>query len=131
MKWVVHHHQSRIYQTWSAISEFCALTVMADWWVAILLLKRVPNHFSDMHGPILFKLRTNTVHYGKHMPPHLILRPDQIWPTGRLNFSVRLTWLRLDGFEGCGVVAEIQILVPPDDSIFALHFGFLLGLPFQ
>ena len=24
--------------------------------VAILLLKCVPNHFSDMHGPILFKL---------------------------------------------------------------------------
>ena len=32
--------------------------------VAILLLKCVPNHFADMHGPILFKLATSTVQDG-------------------------------------------------------------------
>ena len=33
---------------------------------AILLLKHVPNHFSDMHDLILFKLGTSTVHDGIH-----------------------------------------------------------------
>ena len=52
--------------------------------VAILLLKRVPNHFSDMHGLILFKRGTSTVHDGIHL--HLILVCDLIkdGPTGRL-----------------------------------------------
>ena len=36
--------------------------------VAILLLKCVPNHFSDMHGPILFNLGTSTVHDGIQVP---------------------------------------------------------------
>ena len=35
--------------------------------LAILLLKCVPNHFSDMRGPILFKLGTDTVHAGIHV----------------------------------------------------------------
>jgi len=34
---------------------------------AILLLERVPNPFSDVHGPTLFKLRTSTVHNGVHV----------------------------------------------------------------
>ena len=38
---------------------------------AILLLKSVPNHFSDVHGPILFKLGTSTENDGIHMPPSL------------------------------------------------------------
>ena len=33
----------------------------------ILLLKCVPNNFSDIHGPILFKLGTSTVHDGIHV----------------------------------------------------------------
>jgi len=41
---------------------------------AILWLKCVPNYFSDMHGPILFKLGTSTVHDGIHM--HLTLFCD-------------------------------------------------------
>ena len=49
--------------------------------VAILLLKRVPNHFSDMHGPILFKLGTSTVHDGIQV--HFILFCDLI-KDGRL-----------------------------------------------
>ena len=36
--------------------------------VAILLLKCVPNHFSDMQGPILFKISTSTVDDGVHVP---------------------------------------------------------------
>ena len=35
--------------------------------MAILLLKHVPNHLSDMHGLILFKLGTSTVHDGIHV----------------------------------------------------------------
>ena len=34
---------------------------------AILLVKPVTNHFSDMHGPIGFKLGTSTGHDGKHL----------------------------------------------------------------
>ena len=44
--------------------------------MAILLLKCVPNHFSDMHGPILFKLGTSTAHDGIHI--HLTLFCDLI-----------------------------------------------------
>ena len=36
--------------------------------VAILFLKCVPIHFSDMQGPILFKLGTNTADDGTNMP---------------------------------------------------------------
>ena len=35
--------------------------------VAILLLKCVPNHCSDLHGLILLKLATSTVHDGIHV----------------------------------------------------------------
>ena len=40
--------------------------IQDGWLEAILLLKRVTNHFSDMHGPILFKLGTITVNDGIH-----------------------------------------------------------------
>ena len=49
------------------------------------------------------------------------------------NFSVSLTLLCLDGFEGCWSNSwnPNPIQVPPDDSIFALYlFGLLLGFPF-
>ena len=47
----------------------------------ILLLKRVPKHFSDMHGPILLKRGTNIVHDGIHK--HMTLFRDLI-KDGRL-----------------------------------------------
>ena len=50
--------------------------VQHDQLVAILLLKYVPNHFSDMYGLFLFKLRKSTVHHGIHM--HLTLFCDLI-----------------------------------------------------
>ena len=58
-----------------------------------MVLKCVLNHFSDMHGPIWFKLGTSTVHDGIHM--HLILSCDLIkdggvvdwWPFCYLNVS--------------------------------------------
>ena len=49
--------------------------------VAILFLKCVPNHLSDMHGPILFKLSTSAAHDGLH--EHLTLFCDMI-KDGRL-----------------------------------------------
>ena len=48
-----------------------------------MLLKCVPNHFSDLHGPILFKLGTSTVHDGIHVPFTLFCNLIR-WPTGRL-----------------------------------------------
>ena len=48
---------------------------------AILLLKCVPNHFSDMQGLILFKLGRSAVHDGVHV--HLPLFCDLI-KDGRL-----------------------------------------------
>ena len=44
--------------------------------VAILFLKYVPNHFSDMDFLILFKLGTSTVHDGFHV--HITLFCDLI-----------------------------------------------------
>ena len=44
--------------------------------VAILFIKCVTNHFSDMHGPILFKLGTSTANDGIHM--HITLFCDLI-----------------------------------------------------
>ena len=41
--------------------------IQDGWLVTILLVKCVPNHFSEMHSPILFKLDTSTVHDGIHM----------------------------------------------------------------
>ena len=51
---------------------------------AILLLKRVPNHFSDVHGPILFKLDISTIDDGIHAHLTLFLQSDQRWQTGGL-----------------------------------------------
>ena len=42
--------------------------IQDDRLLAILLLKCVPNNFSDTHGLILFKLGTSIVHDGKHVP---------------------------------------------------------------
>ena len=47
-----------------------------DQLLAILLLKRVPNHFSDIHGPILFKLGISKVENSIHL--HLTLFCDLI-----------------------------------------------------
>ena len=41
--------------------------IQDGWLEAILLLKRVPNHFSDMYGPIIFVLGTKTTHDGVRM----------------------------------------------------------------
>ena len=49
--------------------------------VAILLLERVPNHFSDMHGLILLKLGKSTADDGIHL--HVTLFCDLI-KDGRL-----------------------------------------------
>ena len=43
-------------------SVFFQDQIQDGWLAAILLLKHVPKHFSDMHGPILFKLGTSTVY---------------------------------------------------------------------
>ena len=48
---------------------------------AILLLKCVPNHFSDIHRLILFKLGASTAHDGIHV--HLTLFSNLI-KDGRL-----------------------------------------------
>ena len=52
-----------------------------------------------------------------------------------LVFSVRLTWLRLDGIEGCGVAAETQILsmilLMTPSLFFTSSDSFVVGLPFD
>ena len=60
-------------QTWHTDKEWWLIIyfwdqIRDDWLAAIFWLKCVPNYFSDMHGLILFKLGTSTVHDGIHMP---------------------------------------------------------------
>ena len=50
--------------------------IQDGWLAAILLLNHVPNHFSAMHSPILFKRGTSTAHDGIHL--HLALFCDPV-----------------------------------------------------
>ena len=68
------HAFTDVVQTWQGMmADICTSFYFQDQiqdgrLVAILLLKCLPNHFSDMHDPILFELGTSTVHDGKHVP---------------------------------------------------------------